>query len=339
MSSNSAVGTMLKRLTCSAGLLSREPATDHPCHAGESRHDLLSTGRIRPARLAGVIQNHPVFATAATAQSLFAGVSERDEPFFGFFDTTGLSPFTAQEATELLQRIRSSTRTPHWLSSLATPRGKARVQAIHHLSGGNPRLYIVLSDFITCQSLDELVRPFEGMVERAADPITGTAPLALAAAAQDRGIPLSARPARSRQGNCRGPVCRADKRCRPTVQAARDGLCQNPIRADANPCMNWPNRSCGSAWRSKNTRSHQPLRLIVDFLRVWYEREDLEHRLAKMGTSDSARKYFTAALEKLQPGAPSLRHELLREGLEEVRLERCGDDELETLRTLAERDQ
>ena len=48
------------------------------------------------------VQNHPVFATVATAQMLFDGVSDRDEPFFGFFDTRHLESLSVDEACSLL---------------------------------------------------------------------------------------------------------------------------------------------------------------------------------------------------------------------------------------------
>ena len=116
------------------------------------------------------VQNHPVFATAATAQSLFAGVSDREQPFFGFFDTRHLRPLTVEEATELLQRIARLHSDSSLTEFLSSPRGRARVHAIHHLSGGNHRLYIVLSDFLTQETLDALVRPLEEMVDERLTP-------------------------------------------------------------------------------------------------------------------------------------------------------------------------
>ena len=55
----------------------------------------------------------------------------------------------------------------------------------------------------------------------------------------------------------------------------------------------------------KDTRDHQPLELIVDFLRVWYDREDLEQRLARIAPAAPDREYPTAALAKLQSGEPA----------------------------------
>ena len=49
---------------------------------------------------------------------------------------------------------------------LATSRGQARVRALHHLSGGNHRIYIVLSQFITRDSIEALVEPFMQMGNR-----------------------------------------------------------------------------------------------------------------------------------------------------------------------------
>src|ERR1039458_3352959 len=86
----------------------------------------------------------------------------------------------------------------------------------------------------------------------------------------------------------------------------------------------------------KDTRDHQPLELIVDFLRVWYEREELEQCLAKMDATASAYQYFTSALGKLRSGEPNLRHQLLREELADVGLENCHESELDAMQALAE---
>ena len=112
------------------------------------------------------LQNHPIVSTIGTAQALFDGVANRDLPFFGFFEAHTLRALSVDDATTLLENIARLNGQTDLLEFLGTARGKARIRAIHHLSGGNPRLYIILSDFLTRDSLDSLVRPFEETVDK-----------------------------------------------------------------------------------------------------------------------------------------------------------------------------
>ena len=54
---------------------------------------------------------------------------------------------------------------PKLADFLATPLGRARARAIHHLASGNHRVYVVLFDFLDKESLENLVGPFMHMVD------------------------------------------------------------------------------------------------------------------------------------------------------------------------------
>ena len=113
----------------------------------------------------GFLQTHPFASIVATSQRLFKSVKTRQQPFFGFFATDHLRPLPAPDAVELLRRIALHREQADLVAFLATPEGRSRVRAIHHLAGGNHRIYIVLSGFITRESLDELASPFEKMAD------------------------------------------------------------------------------------------------------------------------------------------------------------------------------
>jgi tetratricopeptide (TPR) repeat protein/energy-coupling factor transporter ATP-binding protein EcfA2 len=282
------------------------------------------------------VQNHPVFATAATAQSLFAGVSDREQPFFGFFDTRHLRPLTVEEATELLQRIARLHSDSSLTEFLSSPRGRARVHAIHHLSGGNHRLYIVLSDFLTQETLDALVRPLEEMVDERLTPyyqerLRWLSPLQrkIVEFLCFRPNPVAVKVIADRLFAEHGTITSQLKKLREMGYVTSNPSGRESLYELAEPLMRL-------TMQVKDTRDHQPLELIVDFLRVWYEREELEQCLAKMDATASARPYFTTALGKLQSGEPNLRHQLLRDGLADAGLQNCRESELETMRALAE---
>jgi tetratricopeptide (TPR) repeat protein/DNA-binding transcriptional ArsR family regulator len=282
------------------------------------------------------VQNHPVFATAATAQSLFAGVSDREQPFFGFFDTRHLRPLTVEEATELLQRIARLHSDSSLTEFLSSPRGRARVHAIHHLSGGNHRLYIVLSDFLTQETLDALVRPLEEMVDERLTPyyqerLRWLSPLQrkIVEFLCFRPRPVAVKVIADRLFAEHGTITSQLKKLREMGYVASSPRGRESLYELAEPLMRL-------SMQVRDTRDHQPLELIVDFLRVWYEREELEDRLACIAPVGPGREYLTAALAKLRPGEPDLRCQLLRQGLENVDLKLCDAAQIADLRALAE---
>jgi tetratricopeptide (TPR) repeat protein len=111
------------------------------------------------------LQEHPVAATLATSQHLTEDISDRDRPFFNFFQIEHLKPLTPDEALELLQKIASQGANTELLAFLQTPTGRARVRAIRHVAGGGHRVFITLSEFATQENLDNLVSAFEELLD------------------------------------------------------------------------------------------------------------------------------------------------------------------------------
>ncbi len=111
------------------------------------------------------LQERQCCTILATTPALFAGVQDPDEPFFEFFNLIPLSPLSMEEAAVMLQKIAELEGQTDLANFLRTPAGKARVRAVHHLAGGNPRVYTLFAQFITRESLDELVQAFMKMLD------------------------------------------------------------------------------------------------------------------------------------------------------------------------------
>jgi tetratricopeptide (TPR) repeat protein/DNA-binding transcriptional ArsR family regulator len=101
----------------------------------------------------------------ATTPGLFTAVQSRTKPFFGFFNPIHLDRLTVPEAIEMLGKIATLGGQEDLASFLQTPLGRARVRAVHHLAGGNPRVYMLFSQFITRDALDSLVEAFMKMLD------------------------------------------------------------------------------------------------------------------------------------------------------------------------------
>ncbi|MFZ4081955.1 MAG: hypothetical protein ACOYKN_12060 [Pirellula sp.] len=109
------------------------------------------------------LQETRKIATLATAQQLFSGVSDRNEAFFGFFDIQHLKPLSVDQAVELITRISVEHSNRELIRYLKSAEGQFRIRALHYLAGGNHRMYVLLSEFLTKESLDDLVAAFDSL--------------------------------------------------------------------------------------------------------------------------------------------------------------------------------
>ncbi len=109
------------------------------------------------------LQETRSIAMLATSQQLFDGVSKRKEVFFGFFDIHHLEPLSVDTAQELISRISVEQNKAELVSFLNSPEGRCRIRALHYLAGGNHRMYVLLSEFLSKDSLEDLVTAFEDL--------------------------------------------------------------------------------------------------------------------------------------------------------------------------------
>lgn len=282
------------------------------------------------------LQNHPVIVTVGTAQALFDGIADHDEPFFGFFDTRHLQPLSVDEARALLERIATLNGRPQVAEFLRTPTGRARVDAIRALAGGNPRLYLIFSDLLVdAAALNDLVRPFEEMVDRQ-----------LTSYYQERLRWLSPQQREIVQFLCRANSPVAVKHIAEGLFTTHNSITgqlrqlremryvdSHPLGREvlyelAEPLMRL-------ALQVKETHDRRPLALIVDFLRIWHERQEVADQLAHCPADSPARAYLETA-HRLMLTEPNLRHELFRRDLELLEPEQCDDTALEKARCLAD---
>jgi tetratricopeptide (TPR) repeat protein len=132
----------------------------------ENLDDLFAgLGQSGQQKFRSFLQERQCCTILATTPAIFSGVGDCSEPFFDFFTPIPLLPFSWEDATVMLQKIAELDGQADLASFLRMPAGKARVRAVHHLAGGNPRVYTLFAQFITRESLDELVQAFMKMLD------------------------------------------------------------------------------------------------------------------------------------------------------------------------------
>jgi len=247
--------------------------------------------------LRAFIQEHPQFTIVATAQQLVEDLSSRTSPFFGFFQTEHLKSLNVEEAAKLLQNIARLQEKTGVVEFLATSRGHSRVRALHHLSGGNHRIYIVLSQFITRDSIESLLEPFMKMVDE----------LTPYYQERIRWLPALQRKIVEFLCGCEGTVAVREiaKKLFSTPQTISSQLqllrekgyveASQRGRESLYEITETLMRICVEV---KDNQQHQPLRLLVDFLRVWYDDKELKNHLGKLDPFSASCAYIESALQK-----------------------------------------
>jgi tetratricopeptide (TPR) repeat protein len=240
------------------------------------------------------LQEHPVAATLATSQRLSEAVSNRDRPFFNFFQIEHLHPLTADEALALLRKIAEHTGKPDLATFLQTAVGRARVRAIRHLAGGSHRVFIILSEFASRENLYDLVTAFEELLDE------------LTPYYQERLRWLPDQQREIVEFLCRQP------RTVPVKEIAADlFLTEQAAAAQLKQLKDKGYVMAGTVGRESRYElaepmmrlcvevkdpQREPIRLIVDFLRVWYDRSQFRNLFAMFDRDSDTATYVDAVL-------------------------------------------
>jgi tetratricopeptide (TPR) repeat protein len=228
-------------------------------------------------QLRAYLQENSFCTIVATAQSLFNGVKLQTSPFYGFFRIRHLKDLTLDEAVELLAKVAKVQGDRELESFIRTPTGRDRIQAVHYLAGGNPRIYIIFSAFLTRKSLDELVEAFMAMLDD------------LTPYYQDRMKCLSPQQRKIVDLLCDRrhavTVKEISQRCFITHQTASSQLkkllemgyvrSESIGRESLYELREVLMRFCLEVKKQRG----EPISLIVDLLRIWYTRTELQERL------------------------------------------------------------
>jgi DNA-binding MarR family transcriptional regulator len=228
-------------------------------------------------RLRSYIQEEPFWTIVASSQSLFNGVSLRTSPFYGFFALHHLQPLTLDDAVKMLVNIAEIAGDGELASALHSSDGIAKLRVIHHLAGGNHRVFVIFSQFMSRSSLHELVEPFM----RTLDDLTPYY--------QSRMTRLSYQQRKIIEFLCnqKGAVSVKEiaQRCFLTSQTVSSQLKDlrdknyvqsNPVGRESYYELVEPLLRL-----SIEAKQHQgePIRTLVEFLRAWYSQAQLRERL------------------------------------------------------------
>jgi replication-associated recombination protein RarA len=120
--------------------------------------DLILDERIldnaQMGRLRDLLMNGSFLTLLATAPTHFKEVSGYQRPFYQFFHPIELKDLSVKEMTELLQKQATLEENRTLLGHFKEL--KPRIEAVYHLTGGNPRLALMLYQLYTRTELPEV---------------------------------------------------------------------------------------------------------------------------------------------------------------------------------------
>jgi tetratricopeptide (TPR) repeat protein len=102
----------------------------------------------------------------ATTPKISQDTSKKEKPFFNFFTSIHLPNFTHADAVAMLVKIANLSGNTQLAKFLDTDEGKSRVRALHHLAGGNPRVYALFAQLITEDTLEALLPAVIEMLDK-----------------------------------------------------------------------------------------------------------------------------------------------------------------------------
>ena len=104
-------------------------------------------------KLRGALQSEPQIILLATATSRFKGLDDAKEPFFELFRIVRLDPLNTEECRCLWQMVSGDSVS------------EREVRPLQILTGGNPRLLVIIGEFARHRSLRQLMEELVKLVD------------------------------------------------------------------------------------------------------------------------------------------------------------------------------
>ncbi len=117
---------------------------------------LDAIGEVGQQKLRNLLQTESGVLIIGSTTRLDRSLSSHAAPFFGFFDTIRLEPFSPEEAREMLTALAREADNMELAKRLSTNDALARIHTIAHLAGGQPRLWALLGSALTVEDLRDL---------------------------------------------------------------------------------------------------------------------------------------------------------------------------------------
>jgi tetratricopeptide (TPR) repeat protein len=239
----------------------------------------------------------------ATTPKISVDTSKKDKPFFGFFTPIHLPVFTHDDAVAMLIKIANLSGNINLVGFLETDEGKSRVRALHHLAGGNPRVYALFAQLITEDTLEALLPAVIEMLDKLTPYYQSRVESLGQSDDQQKIVMYLARETRAVTVKEITAQCfiSADKTTSNALKKLKDKGYVISTQRGREVFYEISEVLMRLCLEMKNARPGE-LKMCVDFLRIWYrpkERQDYLEQLEADGKLKHA-QYFRASLVNIE---------------------------------------
>ena len=258
---------------------------------------LEALGDLGQQRFRNLLQTESGILIIGSTTVLDRTLSDHAYPFFGFFDTIRLKPFSPAQARDMLRALAKESGNEDLANALEGDGARARIHTIAHLAGGQPRLWALLGSALTVDELNDLtnllLNRFDDLTPFFQEQLARLSPqqrlVVAELAAADR--PLSVKELAGRIG--------ADQRsAAKTVSDLTDRGWLEPVSTIFANLLDrrrtyyeLAEPLARLAFQIKESRG-EPLPLIIDFLVSWFDADQLR--------SSNGGDYGQAALARME---------------------------------------
>jgi DNA-binding transcriptional ArsR family regulator len=243
----------------------------------------------------------------AATPALFGAIRDRGKPWFGGLTELPVEGLAAAEGRELLIRLTTDRGDDKLVEALKSDWGEARIKAVAQLTAGSPRIWMVFSDCLSVEALDELIPAVEGLVEGLVPyyqsllwDLSGNQQAIVRQLAEGASAALTASEIAANTGLSQQTVSK-------TLGLLKEGRWVRDLKLpDNDRRRTWyelrePMLRHHFQWRATGG---EPLRLIVDLLREWHSPARPSHylALARRGPAPSDRDTIMNLLDRAQSG-------------------------------------
>lgn len=226
-------------------------------------------------RLRDILMNDSFLVVVGTAATYFKEASGYDRPFYNFFRNIDLADLSPEEMTDLIRKRAEWDGNDTVLQRLDAL--GARMKAIHHLTGGNPRLVLMLYQLCTAKEVPEIQTIIRGLL----DDIT---PYYKARLEQLKGQQRQVLDTFARIGHPATPSELAQHLRLPVNQVnsilkrLKDtGFVAIAPQQPRKSTLYMVSERFFRIWHQMRfTRSSRRLQFLIDFMRIWYTPEEME---------------------------------------------------------------
>jgi len=230
------------------------------------------------------IEQHADLLLVATSTRLTKYLREQAHPFYGSFDTIELEPFSLDEAIVMLKRIAEADEDEDLAHRLELPAIRARISAISRLAGGQPRMWAILAAGLKADRVDEmidlLIERFDTLTPYYQEQLDRLSPneLKVVVALIEADGAMTVSQLSEATGIERRSLAKTLHILRPGWVVPREG----PLMAfvDKRTTFYQLTEPLARVVLQIKASRGGPIRLALDFLTAWFDKEELERTLA-----------------------------------------------------------